>query len=162
MGKLESPHLVLKELHQDLFDQYMLAFSPLICRLVGSSSVEAERIYLEMQLQKVQIEATFFFCIFEKISEMLIGAIEIRNQSYRGQLYNWINEEYWGNGYYKEAMLLTIPAYFKRFPEEDHFNARVDVSNLRSYYALKKIGFKETGIYKGAREDQFNLIFIDS
>lgn len=29
----------------------------------------------------------------------------------------------------------------------------------RSYHALKKIGFIETGIFKGAREDQYDLIF---
>lgn len=149
---------MMKVLQETLIGDYLQAFSPKVCQLLDVKSLEEEREYLEQQIIKVEQASTFFYCIFEQVSDLLIGAIEIRSIAYRSQLYNWINEQFWGNGYYQEAMQAAIPEYFVQFPQETEFNALVDVSNLRSYYGLKKLGFVDVGLVNGPREKQYNLI----
>jgi RimJ/RimL family protein N-acetyltransferase len=134
-------------------------FSEKIQNILDVSSQSSERLYLEMQLEKVKTMDTFFLYIFEKETNNFVGVIEIRNRSYRSQLYNWVHERYWGNGYCQKALLLTLNFYFEKYPQEEKVTARVDVSNRRSYKVLFKAGFKEIVIRKGPREDQYLLEF---
>lgn len=155
----EGESIVLKVLHEDFFNHYLTMFSEKIRSLLDVSSQESERLYLEMQLEKVKTLDTFFLCVFEKGTCNLVGALEIRNQSYRSQLYNWMNEKYWGNGYYQEALFLGLTFYFETHQDENSVTARVDITNQRSYKALLKAGFKEIAIRKGPRGDQYLLEF---
>lgn len=160
MKQIKTENLILEPLVQNHFEAYLAMFSPFIQKVLDVSDLQEEQEYLKIQYQKVQHNQTFFYCIIEAFSQQLIGALEIRTKAYRSQLYNWINEQFWGNGYYQEALLALLPHYFQQYPEEEEVNARVDVSNLRSFYALKKCGFTQTGIFKGPREDQYNLIIV--
>ena len=134
-------------------------FSEKVQNILDVSLVSSERLYLEMQMEKVRTMDTFFLCIFERETNNFVGAIEIRNQSYRSQLYNWMHENYWGSGYYQEALLLALTFYFEKYPQEETVSARVDVTNQRSYKALLKAGFKEIAKRKGPRGDQYLLEF---
>lgn len=160
MKLIKTQNLILEQLAQNHFEAYLAMFSPFIQKILNVSDTQEEHEYLKLQYQKVQNNQTFFYCIIEAFSQQLIGALEIRSKAHRSQLYNWINEQFWGNGYYQEALLTLLPHYFKQHPEEEEVNARVDISNLRSFYALKKCGFTQTGIFKGSREDQYNLIIV--
>lgn len=151
---LMSHNITLRPLAEQYIENYLAALSQKILKLLAISSHEAERNYLLQRLA----EPTFFYCAFENQSQLFIGALEIRPPHYRSQLYNWINEQFWGNGYYQELLTTCIPAYFKHHPQETQVQARVDISNVRSYYALKKYGFNDTGIFSGPREDQYELI----
>ena len=151
--------LFVKELCDDDIPAYLSMLSETVCAILGIKSRADEAWYLAQRLEKIKDGSTFFVCIFEYATETLIGAVEIRDPSYRSQLYNWINESYWGNGYYQEALSLAVKEYFDQYPQETTITACVDVSNKRSYFALKKFGFIEFGIIKGPKEDQYQLVY---
>ena len=157
MGKM----LFVKELSDDDIPDYLAMLSETVCRILWIQSHADEAWYLAQRIEKVKEGTTFFVCIFEKVSEKLTGAVEIRDPSYRSQLYNWINEDFWGNGYYQEALALAVQEYFERYPLEFSISASVNVSNKRSYFALKKFGFIDRGIFKASTEDQYKLIFYN-
>lgn len=153
---LRGQSLILRPLQKSFFSEYLQQLSLQVCRLLGLVEPQDELVYLERQLKKGN---SFFFCIFTKTNQ-LIGALEIRDTSYRSQLYNWIHEDFWGNGYYQEALSLALTSYFKERPQEKEVRALVDVTNKRSYYALLKAGFIEKGIIKGPREQQYILVYF--
>jgi len=157
-GVLEGKLVVLKPLQKSFFSDYLKMFSPKVKELLHVSSQESELEYLEHRLQKQKEGKTFFYCIFDKKENKLIGAIEIRNPDETdSQLYSWLNEKYWGTGIYQEALELISREYFSQ-TEEKLYNANVDVTNVRSYYALKKHGFIDSGIKKGSFGNQYRLI----
>ena len=157
-GVLEGNLVILKPLQKIFFSEYLKMFSPTVKELLHVSSQESELEYLENRLQKQKEGKTFFYCIFSKEENKLIGAIEIRNlDETDSQLYSWLNEVYWGTGMYQEALLLISKEYFNK-TEETCYNANVDVANIRSYYALKKHGFIDSGIKKGSFGKQYKLI----
>lgn len=155
----ETGNVILKGLEEEYFSEYLKMLSLQIQRILEISSCDAEKQYLKVQLQKMKRNETFFYCIFEKETNQLFGAIEIRPSNHRSQLYNLINQSYWGNGYYQEALSLVLAYYFKIYLAEEKVTAGVDVSNKRSYKALLKAGFKELVIRKDPREDQYLLEF---
>lgn len=155
--KLIGDDIELKKLSEDFFYEYLQMFSEIVQKSVAATQ-EGELGYLHAQLEKQKNGKTFFLCIFEKTTQRLIGAIEIRSKAYRGQLYNWVNELYWGSGFYQEAFYLAVQAYFGDHPDEDHFNAWVDVSNKRSLKALQKLGCTVEGVRSDVREDQYEVI----
>jgi len=157
----EGEKVVLKELSEDYIQHYLNALSQKVCTQLAIKHHDDERWYLNQQLQKVKEGTTFFMCIFKKESEQLIGAVEIRNPSYRSQLYNWLHEDYWGKGYWQDAFRLASTAYFKTHPQETTIKARVDIINTRSYYALRKCGFNDLRISEGFRGKQHELIFYN-
>jgi RimJ/RimL family protein N-acetyltransferase len=136
---------------------YLAMFSPMVQSLVHVSSVSAEQAYVLYRIGQ-NAAAPFFYGIIEQLSYQLIGAIDIRDPfTSAGQLYCWLNEQFWGRGYIQQAIALAAQDYF-RCTQERYFNAHVDVANLRSYYALKKAGFADYGFYNGPRGRQYNLI----
>lgn len=155
--KILGQNIFLKELSQDHFTDYLDMFSPRVQEILGVSSPFAELAYVEEQFHKQEAGDTLFFCIYEQNSKMLVGSIEIRSKAHRGQLCTWLHEDYWGTGYFQEAFRLVSQIYFKKYPHEDHFTARVDISNKRSYNALTKLGCKEVRISSGPREQQYEL-----
>lgn len=100
--------------------------------------------YLDEDLKLQSKKLTLIYVIFDNKDNKLIGSIEIRepNPSYPGQFGCWINPTYWGGGRLQEAFKLISTEYFKLFPKKEKFNAHVEMWNLRSYFSLKKCGFK--------------------
>ncbi|MDP3889195.1 MAG: GNAT family N-acetyltransferase [bacterium] len=154
-GKL----VVLKPLNQSYINAYLAAFSPMVRLQVQADSLEAERAYLQDRLERQQHEEdTLFYCVFNRVTNQLIGALELRNRyTSRGQLYCWLHEHYWGGGFFQEALALASRAYFIKSGNL-FFNAHVDKTNKRSYYALKKGGFADSGIVRGPCGLQYELI----
>ena len=155
--KITGQKVFLKELTTNHIPDYLDMFSPRVQELLGVSSPFAELAYVETQAVKQQAGDTLFFCIYEQKTEILVGSIEIRSKAHRGQLCTWLHEDYWGLGYFQESFRLASENYFKKYPHEDCFTARVDISNKRSYHALLKLGCKEIRISFGPREQQFEL-----
>jgi RimJ/RimL family protein N-acetyltransferase len=133
-------------------------FSPVIRHLLHVPDTEQECLYLESCLTKVEQRETFFMCVFDNRSEQLIGALEIRDiRHHPGQLYSWINEQFWGGGRYQEAMRLASAIYFDSMPDS-FFTAHVDVGNPRSYRALRKCGFAPWRLHNGPYGMQHVLV----
>jgi len=150
--------VTLKPLSKIYFGEYLRAFSEKVKQLLHVSSGESELEYLEDRLEKQKEGKTFFYLIFDNKSNKLVGAIEIRDsQETDSQLYSWVHEDYWGAGIYQEALELVSKEYFDE-TQESFYNANVDVENLRSYYALKKHGFIDSGVKEGAFGKQYLLI----
>jgi len=156
---LKGKLVTLKPLRESYFPQYVKMFSPKVRDLLHVSSQESEITYLYDRLEKQKVGHTFFYCVFENKENKLIGAIEIRNpQETDSQLYSWLNEAYWGTGMYQEALQLLSKIYFQE-TNELFYRANVDISNIRSYKALKKHGFIDFGLKKGAHGKQYILVF---
>ena len=155
--KIVGSSIYLKKLSQDHFIDYLDMFSPLVQTILGVSSPFSELAYVKTQERKQHAGDTVFFCIFEQDTHMLIGSIEIRSKAHRGQLCTWLHEDYWGRGYFQEAFRLASQFYFKKYPHESSFTARVDISNKRSYKVLTVLGCKTIRLSSGPREDQYEL-----
>ena len=157
-GVLEGRLVILRPLQRSFFSDYLKMFSSKVKKLLHVSSQDSELEYLEDRLQKQIKGETFFYCIFDKKEDTLVGAIEIRDiDETDSQLYSWVNEDYWSTGIYQETLNLISQAYFKQ-TEQTLYRANVDMTNLRSYYALKKHGFVDSGIKKGSFGKQYRLV----
>jgi len=157
--ELKGRDITLRPLRIEYVDQYLKSFSADVQSAVFVDSPQSECEYLTECIQKSGQGDAVFLCIFENLHDVLIGAIEIRpSPQHSGQLYCWLNEEYRGKGMLKEAMLLAAQAYFK-LTGRIFFNAHVDISNHRSYRALKKCGFADMGMSRGPRGAQYELVF---
>jgi RimJ/RimL family protein N-acetyltransferase len=150
-------HIILRKLIPEYYKEYINMFSDTVQDLLHASA-QGELDYLQERFEKMEQGKTFFYCIFDKKSDRLVGAIEIRNEhESAGQLYIWLNEKYWGSGLYQEAIRLCSQEYFQH-SHKPFFTAHVDISNRRSYLALKKCGFAELGFYKGPHGKQYDLV----
>jgi len=157
-NELQGDLVTLRKLDPEYFNEYVRMFSPTVQELLHATSAQAELNYLEDRVEKMEQEKTLFYCIFSNATHQLIGAVEIRNeQEASGQLYIWLNENFWGTGFYQEAIRLISQEYFRN-SNRPFFNAHVDVTNKRSYKALKKCGFAEHGFYKGPYGKQYDLV----
>lgn len=146
------------ELKAVYIEPYLHMFSPHVRTVLAVPSLEAERTYVQTHLQLHLSGHTHFYVIKNPQTHALIGAIEIRDAyAYRGQLYCWLHEQYWGSGYFTVAMQWVIQDYFKKTGAL-FFNALVAVENKRSYYALKKCGFIDSGYQAGGGDDQYELL----
>lgn len=154
----EGERVIIRPLQKQFLSAYQAAFSPKVQTILSVSSVASELAYLHEQVEKQLNGQTFFFCVFDKQNDRLIGAIEIRHWLVgTNQLYNWLHEDYWGGGYYQEALKLVVKTYFLR-TGRTFLAAHVDIDNKRSYFALKKHGFADWGICNGARCKQYILV----
>jgi RimJ/RimL family protein N-acetyltransferase len=148
----------VRPLCQEDIGAYLALFSPMVQSALSVSSVAEEREYLIVHLAQQMHGMTFFYGIFLSDTQQLIGAIEIRDKNaYRGQLYCWVHEKYWGTGYFIQAMQRAAADYFGQ-TNARFFNALVSTSNKRSYKALKKCGFADSGFYSGLDGDSFELV----
>lgn len=156
---LEDINITLRPLNDSFFNAYAAMFSAAVRSILHVPSVENELDYLRSRLQKMADNRTLFYCVFDRRCEQLIGAIEIRHrEEHPGQLYSWMNERYWGNGWYQQALHVAAQSYFTVHKHERFFTAHVDSTNLRSYYALKKAGFAQSGIIHGPYGKQYALL----
>lgn len=158
MDALAGERVTLRALRIDFFDAYQKVFSHTVQQLLHVSSIPGELEYLQHQINQHKAGNSFFYCMFTKNDNALIGAIAIRDvQCGAGLLYNWVNELYWGQGYYQEALALFVRYYFT-VTHTTHFQAYVDMENKRSYYALKKFGFADSGMRNGPFGWQYELL----
>jgi len=156
--RYEGTAIYLCELNESFFTQYMKAFSERVRSLLHVSDSASELDYLRVRLEKKETKHALFFCIFDKQTEQLIGAVEIRDQrETSNQLYGWLHEDHWGFGKYQEALRIAAQEYFIR-TNHIFFSAHVDVKNKRSYRAHKKCGFADIGICNGPRGRQYQLV----
>lgn len=155
---IPSGKILIKTLSIDLIDSYLASFSPSVMAALGVATHQAERLYLMQQLAQLETGTTFFVCIM--IDTTVVGAIAIRDQAVyerQGQLYCWINERYWSTGLFAQAFAQTTAAYTRQF-QAAYITACVDRDNIRSYKALKKLGFADLGFSEGARGKQYQLL----
>lgn len=151
-----SGGIFLESLTEEYVASYLASFSRIVQALVHVSDREAERVYVEECLIKQKENKTFFYCIVQQ-KNTCIGAIEIRSEwEYLGQLYCWLNEQYWGIGIFQQAMVFAAHDYFMQ-TNALFFTAHVDQGNKRSYWALKKCGFADFGFVAGPRGLQYRL-----
>lgn len=144
--------VTIRSLRDSDLDDYERIFTPLVQEALHVSSAAAERIYIKERIEGT----TFLFGVL--LDNMLIGALEIRDASTsRGQLYCWLNESFWGNGYFQKALSLAAAFYFNH-TNERYITAHVDCNNLRSYRALKKAGFADAGYVAGPHGKQYELL----
>ena len=133
-------------------------FSETVRSFLGVTDIQSEQLYLKSHYQQVQENKLVFFCIFLKQKEQFIGAIEIRPPHYKSQLYNWLNEQFWSQGFMQEALSLTARYYFMLHPRSVGITACVNVSNVKSIAALTRFGFEILLRRKGPKEDQLHMI----
>jgi len=156
--ELKGSLVTLRRLHESCFPDYRAMFSPVVRRSLHVYDMRSEIKYLRSIINAKDHDAQWFYCIYDNQDNRLVGAIAIRNEKrYAGQLYSWLNENYWGNGFYQEALTLISDAYFAQ-PKVHCFSAHVDITNERSYDTLKKMGFADVGFWKGPWGRQYHLV----
>lgn len=149
--------VTIRSLTEHDLDDYERLFTPRVRASLHVSSPAAERIYIKERIAQHATGTTFLFGVIR--DNVLIGALEIRDaNTSRGQLYCWLNEEFWGNGYFQEALELAASFYFKH-TQERYITAHVYCENMRSYRALKKAGFADAGFVQGPHGKQYELIY---
>lgn len=159
MGRvLVGSRVELHPLEPSMFEEYLKAFSEAV-RLYIGVDLESERIYIESHYQKRLIGETVFFVFFHKGTKALMGAIEIRPEHYRGQLYYWLNEYFWSKGFLQEGLSLIL-SYYHLSTQKKSVTAFIDVSNILSIKALQRFGFQKGDRVKGAREDQIIMTYF--
>lgn len=154
LKSIPGEHIFLETLTKEHIPAYLRSFSEKVQEILKVNTVASERSYLE---QRCENEEAFFYVIKDRSTAEIIGAIEIRNAVFRSQLYCWINEHWWGRGYFLDAIKIAIALYFLQTGLQT-ISARVDCDNGRSFRALQKAGFHSNGIVDGPRGKQFELL----
>lgn len=149
--EIKGKIVTLKRLQPAYFTDYYKMLSPTVKKPLyypKYASLEWVTNKLNKTLVKEAQALIFIYMIFDNKDNKLIGSLAIREKNPKdpGQFYCWINENYWGGGRLREAVKLITDEYFK-VKDVDSFNAHVELWNLRSYYALKKAGFKLVDFY---------------
>ncbi len=141
--------ITLKIISLYYLNEYYSAFSPKVQRMLNISHADGtyentKKYLIKKNILQKNSEQLFYF-IFDNFDKKLIGKIEIRNFNHKkGQLGVWINEKYWGNGRYQEALKLISNLYFS-YTNNDYYTAQIHEFNLRSLFASIKYGFKFSG-----------------
>jgi RimJ/RimL family protein N-acetyltransferase len=156
--ELRGRQITLKIFSKKQLTSYFTSFSSTVQLLLHVTTLEQEYAYLgDIEQEKND----WFYTIFCNHVNELVGAIGIREQNkLRGQLYCWLNEQFWGRGYCQESVFLLAKEYFCNTGNQ-FFTAHVDTDNKRSYYALKKCGFIDFGIINGSYGKQYILIMLN-
>jgi RimJ/RimL family protein N-acetyltransferase len=157
-GELVGTRVTLRVVCVDFLSEYCRMFSVTVRTVLHVSSLYVEGKYVLRFCHNKSKKNVFFYCIFDNTTQQLIGAVAIRDvQESAGQLYAWINEQFWGGGRYQEALTLACEQYFT-LTQFCVLTAHVDMSNKRSYYALKKNGFADVALKNGPYGKQYVLV----
>jgi RimJ/RimL family protein N-acetyltransferase len=157
--EIKGKNITLRKLKEDYFFDYHNMFSSTVRKAMEFPEVTTPNYtisFLKIELEKIKQGKTLHYIIFDNKDNKLIGYVEIRekNRDDPGQFGFWTNENYWGGGRAQEATKLIADTYFKLHPDRQNFIAYVRPWNKRSYYALKKAGFKDVEpIYKDGKLD---------
>lgn len=143
--------ITLKRLKEEYYIDYHNMHSVTVRRAIEypeHTTLDWTIRFLKGEQEKDAAGKVMLYCIFDNKTGKLIGSTEIREKNDKdpGQFSCWINEHYWGGGRTQEAIKLITAAYFK-LTHEESFIAHVRTWNIRSYKALKKAGFIDTGFY---------------
>jgi len=158
--KIIGEIISLKLLNEKDFEQYHQMLSPTIRKILHlpSGTLQETINFLSGRNEKQQKDELLFYTIFDNKDQKLIGSIEIRDpEENPGQLGAWINENYWGDGRYQEALKLATEIYFT-WKQVDEVNAHVDKTNLRSIKAHQKFGFLITEELVHDGREVYNMI----
>lgn len=144
-------HVTVRLLHPSFFTAYHAMFSSTVraaLHLPLEASCQATQEFLQAQINSLTT-MDLFYCIFNNADNKLIGAIKIRDPQSQealqnGQIGAWVNESYWGQDRYQEALTLATQAYFAHTNAES-IGAFIDATNIRSLRAHTKFGFVVTG-----------------
>jgi RimJ/RimL family protein N-acetyltransferase len=136
---------------------YLDAFSAQVRTALRVANLDSERQYIREQFARAGDHKIHFYGIFNAINDTLLGALQIRDHSYRGQLYTWLHHDYWGKGIFQYAVHTVAEIYFAQTGAL-FFDATVDIDNIRSYKALKKSGFADLAIQDGSFGKQFVVV----
>jgi RimJ/RimL family protein N-acetyltransferase len=148
---------IIQHLEHKHEQAYLDAFSAQVRAALRVTSLDAERQYVREQLARAGDQKIHFYGIFNATDGALIGAIQIRDHSYRGQLYTWLHHDYWGKGVFQYAVHAVAEIYFAQ-TKALFFDATVDIDNMRSYKALKKSGFADLALQEGSFGKQFVVV----
>ncbi len=106
---------------------------------------------LERQDSEYQVGRGYYFLIHHKESSDIIGGINLNNiqmgAARHATLGYWIDQDYQGQGYMREALALVINHAFKTLKLK-RLNAACLPDNMRSIKLLKSSGFEEEGFAK--------------
>jgi RimJ/RimL family protein N-acetyltransferase len=150
--EIKGKKITLKRLKPEYAKDFHDVYSSEIVRkplyIPLNVDLEWTKKYIQKKLTKEKIGKTMIYVIFDNKDNKLIGHVEIRDPKSTdpGQMGCWLNENYWGSGRIQEALDLISKEYF-RVKNVNKYNAHVEMWNLRSYYALKKFGFKLVDFY---------------
>lgn len=102
-----------------------------------------------------------FYALEHKLDQKLIGVIEfrIKDKKNEGEIGYMLNKDYWRQGYTTEAVAKIIAFGFEVL-QLDYFISGHDVGNDSSAGLLKKIGFLQKSITKGAYEANGQMIDV--
>jgi RimJ/RimL family protein N-acetyltransferase len=116
--------------------------------------------YLKKEMEKLAQGQELVYCIFDNKADNLIGALDIREKNDCGQFGCWLNERFRGGGRIQEAIKLITNIYFRLYNKQS-FIAHVRLWNTRSYKALLKAGFTDTGTfyYENGKPTRYILEF---
>lgn len=116
--------------------------------------------HLKKEMDKIAQGQELMYCIFDNKADKLIGALDIREKNDCGQFGCWLNERFRGSGRIQEAIKLITNIYF-RLHDKQSFIAHVRLWNTRSYKALLKAGFIDTGTfyYENGKPTRYILEF---
>ncbi len=161
MEQLHGSHIILCPLSHQYVQAYLLAFTQEVRTLLHVANVATEYQYLLERIPLIVQQRTFFYCIFDRCIQTVVGALEIRGPEHPGQLYTWLRPDYWGKNYFQEALYLAQRFYFAH-TNALYFTARVDIDNQRSYKALKKAGFADYALVQGSYALQYELMLVNN
>jgi RimJ/RimL family protein N-acetyltransferase len=144
--------ITLKSLKEDYFLDFHSMFSSTVRKALEWPETITLNYTIRVimhEMENIRAGKTLYYIIFDNKDNKLIGYIEVRekNPDDPGQFGVWTNENYWGGGRMQEATKLIANTYFRLHPDRSSFIAHVKIWNKRSYYALKKAGFKDVGYF---------------
>ena len=135
------------------------------------NTIEETEKYLEKLIKRSNSENGFYWFINNKLEKKTIGTFGLLNIDTRTSITEigyGISPDYWGKGYFKEALTMVLSFLF----EELEFHkvwARTSSNNISSIRALGKVGFKNEGVMrdwylssKGIRYDATILSILKS
>ncbi len=110
-------------------------------------SLEDAKKFIKSLQEKAKKKQPCCFGIFLRENKEFIGGIGIHNINFKNKNAEtgyWLNKDYRGNGYAKEALELVLDYAFKKLKLRRVY-AKVMTPNKPSYKLLEKVGFKKEG-----------------
>ena len=136
---------------------------------IPQRDIENTREYLvNLMKRSDRTNAYWWFIQFKETSKVVgtfgIHSIEIRRGNC--EISYAVSSNYWGKGVFIEALNMVLKSLFNDF-NFHRVTAVTSSQNIRSINALKKVGFKEEGVFRdqllyadGHREDTTSLALL--
>lgn len=158
---LETNRLILRPIRlndaQDMFE-YVSDAETMIYIFDPHTSIQQTEEFIANYYMKQPLG---FYALEHKLDQKLIGVVEFRfkDKKNEGEIGYMLNKEYWRQGYTFEAAAKIIDFGFEVL-QLDHFISGHDVRNDSSAGLLKKTGFLQESITKGAYEAKGQMIDV--